>query len=100
MNTKKGKATGNRKGKGASNRGEGSNARTAEAEVDREEFVGDADAEDGRSDEERWMEEEAERMMAGWRKMRSKEAGQSGSRDSQELRDRSARDKRTHSGTE
>ena len=100
VNTKKGKATGNRKGKGASNRGEGSNARTAEAEADREEFVGDADAEDGRSDEERWMEEEAERMMAGWRKMRSRETGQAGSKDSQEMRDRTARDRRTDSGTE
>ena len=100
VNTKKGKVTGTRKGKGASNRGEGSNgsARTAEAEVDREEFVGDAD--DGRSDEERWMEEEAERMMAGWRKMRSRETGQAGSKDSQEMRDRTARDRRTDSGTE
>ena len=32
--------------------------------------------------------------------MRSREAGQSGSRESQEQRDRSARDKRTDGGTE
>ena len=65
VNTKKGKVTGTRKGKGASICGESSNgsARSAEAVVDREEFV--EDAEDGRSDEERLIEEEAERMMAG-----------------------------------
>ena len=93
VNTKKGKVTGTKKGKGASNRGEGSNvsARSAEAVADMEEFV--EDAEDGGLDEERLIEEEAERMMAGWRKMRSREAGQSGSRDCQELRDRSARDR-------
>ena len=39
-------------------------------------------------------------MMDRWRSMRSREAGQSGSRDSQEQRDRSARDKRTDGGTE
>ena len=66
--------------------------------VDIEELV--RDAEDGGSDEERLIEEEAERMMDRWRSMRSREAGQSGSRESQEQRDRSARDRRTDGGTE
>ena len=100
VNTKKGKVTGVKKGKGSSNQGGSSSgsARSGKAVVDIEEFV--EDAEDGRLDEERLIEEEAERMMAGWRRMKSREAGQSGSKDSQELRDRTAREKRTDSGTE
>ena len=100
VNTKKGKVTGTKKGKGASNRGGSSSgsARSAEAVADMEEFV--EDTEDGWLDEERLIEEEAERMMARWRKMRSREAGQAGSKDSQELRDKTARDKRTDSGRE
>ena len=100
VNTKKGKVTGVKKGKGASNQGGSSSgsAKSAEAAVDIEEFV--EDAEDGGLDEERLIEEEAERMMAGWRKMRSREAGQAGSEDSQEQRYRSARDKRTDGGPE
>ena len=100
VNTKKGKVTGAKKGKGSSNQGgsSGGSARSGESAVDIEELV--RDAEDGGSDEERLIEEEAERMMDRWRSMRSREAGQSGSRDSQEQRDRSARDKRTDGGTE
>ena len=98
VNTKKGKVTGTKRGKGASNRGEGSNAaaRSAEAGADMEELL--KDAEDGRSDKERLIEEEAERMMVRWRQMRSREAGQAGSKDSQEMRDKTARDRRTDSG--
>ena len=100
VNTKKGKVTGTKRGKGASNRGEGSNAssRSAEAGADMEELL--KDAEDGRSDEERLIEEEAERMMVRWRQMRGREVGQAGSKDGQEMRDRTARDRRTDSGTE
>ena len=99
VNTKKGKVTGTKRGKGASNRGgEGSNAfsRSAEAGADMEDLL--MDAQDGRSDEERLIEEEAERMMDRWRKMRSKETGQAGSKDGQEVRDRTARDRKVDSG--
>ena len=63
VNTKKGKVTGTKKGKGASNRGGSSSgsARSGESAVDIEELV--RDAEDGGSDEEREIEEEAKRMM-------------------------------------
>ena len=82
VNTKKGKVTGAKKGKGSSNRGRssGSSARSGKSAADIEELV--RDAEDGGSDEERLIEEEAERMMDRWRSMRSREAGQSGSRES------------------
>ena len=98
-NMKKGKVTGTKRGKGASNRGgEGSNAfsRSSEAGADMEDLL--MDTQDGRSDEERLIEEEAERMMDRWRKMRSKETGQAGSKDGQEVRDRTARDRKVDSG--
>ena len=86
VNTKKGKVTGAKKGKGSSNQGgsSGGSARSGKSVVDIEELV--RDAEDGGLDEERLIEEEAERMMDRWRNMRSREALQSGSRDSQEQR--------------
>ena len=100
VNTKKGKVTGTKRGKGASNCGEGRNisARSAEAVADMEELL--KDAQDDRSDEERLIEEEAERMMVRWRQMKSREAGQAGSKDSQEMRDKTARGRRTDSGAE
>ena len=101
VNTEKGKVTGAKKGKGASNQGRSSGGPMrsgGKLGTDVEEIL--RDAEDGGLDEERLIEEEAERMMERWRSMRSRESGQSGSRESQEQRERSARDKRTDSGTE
>ena len=91
VNTMMGKVTGAKKGKGVSNRGgsSGDPARSGgKSGMDGEEIL--RDAEDGGSDEERSIEEEAERMMERWRSMRSRESGQSGPRKSQEQRDRSA----------
>ena len=81
VNTKKGKVTGAKKGKGSSNRGgsSGGSARSGKSVVDIEELV--RDAEDGGSDEERLIEEEAERMMDRWKSMRSREAGTVRSRE-------------------
>ena len=64
VNTKKGKVTGAKKGKGVSNQGGSSGGPVrsgGESVVDVEEIL--RDAEDGGSDEERLIEEEAERMM-------------------------------------
>ena len=60
----------------------------------------DADEDVGTDKESRLIKEEAARMMERWRSMRRRESGQYGSSESQDQRDRSARARRTDSGTE
>ncbi len=104
-NTKKGKVMGSRKGKGASNRGGSSSSGSArvggESAADggreNEDVVMDAEEDVGVDEETRLLEEEVERMRE---RLRSRRGSMSGTRDSQEQRDRCAMVRRTDGGAE
>ena len=103
VNARKGKVTGVKKGKGASNRGRSSgssSARESATDGGRDDTDVLMDTEDDGVDEEtRLMEEELEGLRE---RLRSRRGSMSGTRENQEQRDRdrSARDRRTDGGTE
>ena len=100
VNARKGKVTGAKKGKGASNRGGSSSngsvrdggESAAGKSRENEDVLMDAEEDVGVDEETRLLEEEVERMRE---RLRSRRGSMSGTRESQEQRDRSARVRRT-----
>ena len=104
VNTRKGKVTGAKKGKGDSNRGGSSSSGSVRSGSDsatdgreNEDVLMDAEEDVGVDEETRLLEEEAERMRERLRSMRG---SMSGTRENQEQRERSVRVRRTDGNTE
>ena len=103
-NTIKGKVTGVKKGKGASNRGGSSSGGSVRSGVEsatdggreNEDVLVDADGDVGMDEETRVLEEEADRMRE---RLRNMGGSMSGTREDQEQRDRAVRVMRTDSGS-
>ena len=103
-NARKGKVTGAKKGKGASNRdrsSSGSARSGGELATDvrsyNEDVLMDAEEDVGMDEETRLLKEEVERMRE---RLRSRRGSMSGTRENQEQRDRAARVRRTDGGAE